>query len=392
MSKGKFKLFGLSLAASLLFTVSSTSLYAAPAVQQEGLFFATAEEVNQTIARSKISIEKPSSDLPNLYDYSSFAYDVKEVESNPDLRAFLQKALQSGKKVYLYGGLTPGKYEELLNQPLEFTVTNTEEGEVRSLFINDVDQQNEGKLKETTEQEIIGYTLEDKNYKMLMLNYKNMDENGNEIPTDASIILNQITNHEERANQITPMSTIVKSNTADIRTVGGLYGVDSAEMTTQWLLYKEKNESDAKFDYFAIKDIIRIKKLSGATDAKKLTVTHDVMYSKDDFYDAAPGDQGSGPYEVIFTYPWALEWSFSYDGNPNIDLTENTSTDTAKWVITPDFLQNLQSTDNFQLGTSWKAASAYPYTGLQVTHVTEWHSAVQHMFDLDNTFNVGYNW
>ncbi|WP_458122699.1 hypothetical protein [Paenibacillus sp. Z3-2] len=204
-------------------------MYATPAVQQEGLFFATAEEVNQTIARSIILIEKPSSDLPNLYDYSSFAYDVKEVESNPELRAFLQKALQSGKKVYLYGGLTPGKYEELLNQPLEFTVTNTEEGEVRSLFINDVDQQNEGKLKETTEQEIIGYTLEDKNYKMLMLNYKNMDENGNEIPTDASIILNQITNHEERANQITPMSTIVKSNTADIRTVGGLYGVDSTE-------------------------------------------------------------------------------------------------------------------------------------------------------------------
>lgn len=25
-------------------------------------------------------------------------------------------------------------------------------------------------------------------------------------------------------------------------------------------------------------------------------------------------------------------------------------------------------------------------------HVSEWHSAVQHMLDLDNTFNVGYNW
>ncbi|MEO2260974.1 hypothetical protein ABGV43_29130 [Paenibacillus amylolyticus] len=72
--------------------------------------------------------------------------------------------------------------------------------------------------------------------------------------------------------------------------------------------------------------------------------------------------------------------------------TTEESTDTAKWVITPDWLPNLQSTDNFQLGTSWKAASAYPYTGLQISHVTEWHSAVEHMFDLSNTFNVGYNW
>ncbi|MBB6019600.1 hypothetical protein HNR77_000661 [Paenibacillus sp. JGP012] len=396
MSKSKVKLFGLSLAASLMFSVTSSSLYAAPApVEPEGLFFATTEEISKNVARSNIALEKSSSNLPNLNDYSSFAYDVKEVENNPELRSFLQKALQDGKKVYLYGGLTPGKYEELLNQPLEFKVSNEAEGEVRSLVINDV-QQNEGELKsglkETTEQEIVGYTLEDQNYKLFMLNYQNMDENGNEIPTDASIILNQIVNHEERANQITPFSTIVKSNTADIRTVGGLYGQDNAEMTTQWLLYKEKNESDTKFDYFAIKDIIRIKKLGGSTDAKKLTVTHDVMYSKDDLYDAAPGDTSTGPYEVIFTYPWELQWTFTYDGNPNIDLTENTSTDTAKWVITSDFLQNLQSTDNFQLGTSWKAASAYPYTGLQVSHVTEWHSAVQHMFDLSNTFNVGYNW
>ncbi|WFA83066.1 hypothetical protein [Paenibacillus amylolyticus] len=49
-----------------------------------------------------------------------------------------------------------------------------------------------------------------------------MNENGNQIPTDASINLNQIVNHEERANQITPSATIIKSNATDIRTVVGL--------------------------------------------------------------------------------------------------------------------------------------------------------------------------
>lgn len=397
MSKGKVKLFGLSLAAALMFSVTSSSLYAAPAPVEpkEGLFFATTEEISKSVAQSNIALEKPSSNLPNLNDYSSFAYDVKEVENNPELRSFLQKALQDGKKVYLYGGLTPGKYEELLNQPLEFKVSNEAEGEVRSLVIND-GQQNEGKLKsglkETTEQEIVGYTLEDQDNKLFMLNYQNMDENGNEIPTDASIILKQIVNHEKRSNQITPFATIVKSNAADIRTVGGLYGVDNAEMVTQWFLYKENNESDPKFDYFAVKDIIRINKLGGSTNSKKLTVTHDVLYSKDDLYSASPKTSSSGPYTVSFAYPWGLEWSFTYDGNPNIALTENTSTDTAKWVITPGFLKNLQGSDKFELGSSWKANQTYTYTGVQITHATEWHSAVQKMFDLSNTFNVGYNW
>lgn len=197
----------------------------------------------------------------------------------------------------------------------------------------------------------MGYNLEDKNYKLLLLNYQNMNENGNEIPTDASIILNQILNHEERANQIIPSATIIKSNATDIRTVVGLYGQYSGEMVTQWFLYKENNESDPKFDYFAIKDIIRINKLGGSTNSKKLTVTHDVIYAKDDLY--------------------------------------NTSADTAKWIITPGFLKNLQGSDRLELGSSWKANPAYTYTGVQVSHVSEWHSAIEHMFDLSNTFNVG---
>lgn len=393
MLKSKVKLFGLSLAASLMFSVTSSSLYAAPVEPKEGLFFATTEEISKNVTRSDITLEKPSSDLPNLNNYSSFAYDVKEVENNPKLKAYLQRALLKGKKVYLYGGLTPGKYEELLNRPLEFKVKDEAEGAVRSLLISDVPQgEVKSGLKETTEQTIVGYTMKDDDNKLFMLNYQNMDQDGNEIPTDSSIILDQIVKHEERANQITPSATVIKSNSTDIRTVGGLYGVDNAEMITQWFLYKEYDESDPKFDYFAIKDIIRINKLGGSTNSKKLTVTHDILYSKDDLYGASPKSSSSGPYTVSFAYPWGLEWSFNYDGNPNISLTENTNTDIAKWVITPGFLKNLQGSDSFELGSSWKANSAYTYTGVQVSHVTEWHSAVQHMFDLSNTFNVGYNW
>ncbi|PJN63558.1 hypothetical protein PAEAM_10270 [Paenibacillus sp. GM1FR] len=113
-----------------MFSVTSSSLYAAPVSVEpkEGLFFATTEEISKNVAQSNIVLEKPSSDLHDLNDYSFFPYDVKEVAINPELRSFLQKALQGGKKVYLYGGLTSGKYEELLNQPLEFKVSNEAEG------------------------------------------------------------------------------------------------------------------------------------------------------------------------------------------------------------------------------------------------------------------------
>lgn len=177
-----------------------------------------------------------------------------------------------------------------------------------------------------------------------------------------------------------------------IRTVGGLYGVDSAEMITQWTLFKEKNETDSNYDYFTLQDVIRINKLGGSTNAIKLRVSHNLIYTKDDLSDASPGDTNSGPYSVTFGYPWTVSWSFTYDGNPNISLTENLNDDTSRWVITPDFLQNLQSSDKFKLGTSWKAMSAYKYTGIKVSHAVEWHSPVQHMFDLTNTFKVGYSW
>lgn len=74
-------------------------------------------------------------------------------------------------------------------------------------------------------------------------------------------------------------------------------------MVTQWFLYKENNESDPKFDYLTIKDIIRINKLGGSTNSKKLIVTHDVIYGKDDLYSASPKTSSSGPYTVSFAYP-----------------------------------------------------------------------------------------
>lgn len=114
----------------------------------------------------------------------------------------------------------------------------------------------------------------------------------------------------------------------------------------------------------------------GSTNSKKLTVTHDVIYAKDDLYSASPKTSSSGPYTVSFAYPWGFEWSFTYDGNPNISVTENTSADTAKWIIAPGFLKNLQGSDRLELGSSWKANPASTYTGVQVSHVSEWHSAI----------------
>lgn len=310
-----------------------------------------------------------------------------------NLELFLKTALHNGKKVYLYGGLTPGKYEELPSQPLEVKVRSADEGAVRSVFIKDIDQQNGGKsLDETTIQEVIGYTLEDSDLNVFMLNYKNMDENGNEIPVDSSIMLREIVEHEQRINEPSSAAVIVKSNSGDIRTVGGLYGQKSAEMITQWMLYKENSESDPDYDYFALQDIIRINKISGSTDAKKLKVTHDLIYSKDDLYAAAPGNSSSGPYTVTFGYPWTLTWSFTYDGNPSISLSEDWSNDKATWEITPSWLKSLQSSDRFQLGSSWKAKVNNKNTGVKVSHLTEWHSLVQHMFDLDNSFSITYSW
>lgn len=394
----KIKLLSTILATTLFSSIAGSSLYAADLTRQnDSLFFSTYDEINvKSFANKEVSIVNFNNELPDLQKYDSFAYNVKDVESNKDLRLFLQKALLSGKKVYLYGGLTPDQYSELLNQPLELTVKDTNTGEERNVTIRNLGYNEGGKINEehgdkaTTVQEVIGYTLEDSSNKAFMLNYINMDENGKEIPTDSTIILNQILKHEERqADFTTSSATIIKSSNGDIRTVGGLYGQDNAEMLSQWMLYKESNESDNNYDYYALKDIIQINKLGGSTNAKRLYVEHYLAYANDDLYSAAPESTSSGPYTVEFGYPWTLSWSFTYSGNPNVTLNENWNTDTATWNIEADYLQNLQSSNRFQLGTSWKAADPDGLTGVVVSHLTEWHSAVSHMFDLENSFYVG---
>jgi len=87
-----------------------------------------------------------------------------------------------------------------------------------------------------------------------------------------------------------------------------------------------------------------------------------------------------------------LTWSFTYDGNPSISLSEDWSNDKATWEITPSWLKSLQSSDRFQLGSSWKAKVNNKNTGVKVSHLTEWHSLVQHMFDLNNSFSITYSW
>lgn len=91
MLKGKLRLFGLCLATSLFFSMSSTSLYATKE-QKGGLFFATGEEISQNAIIPNIIIENHISQLPDLTDYSSLAYNVKDVELNEELRTFFENS------------------------------------------------------------------------------------------------------------------------------------------------------------------------------------------------------------------------------------------------------------------------------------------------------------
>ncbi|OAB42309.1 hypothetical protein [Paenibacillus glacialis] len=395
MFNGLKKLFTITFSMSLLLSLANPTINAA-AHNNDQLFFSTQEEIkDQKLLsnNSNVRVTKFNSTLPDINDYSSFAYDVKDVEADQQLKFFLQEALEKGKKVYLYGGVTPSQYEELLHQSIKIKISDGI-AEEKTVTINDLKEADGKSIKQEfsdsdSVQDVIGYTTQETPLNALLLKYSNRDDTGAKIPNTSSIILDQILKHEVQARNstISPRgSTVVKSSTGDIRVVFGLYGIDKAEMVSQWMLYKG-TDSDSVYDYFTLKDLVQLKKIDSSFKGKNLIVSHTLAYSSDELYDAQPKSTSSGPYTVTFEYPFSIGWSFTIPNNPNITLDENWNVDKASWAIDGS---DITAENKYQLGTSWKSTGTI--AGINVYHFAELKSGINVWIDDSQQFSISYDY
>ncbi|MGE6720784.1 hypothetical protein ACQKGD_26040 [Peribacillus frigoritolerans] len=360
------------------------------------------KNVDTTVKKAmKVNIKNKKDKVAasSVSEYEDLAYNVEEVRNDKKLQKELSKAIKSGSKVYLYGGVTFEEYKELLDikevaikkegKKLRFDVNEKEEAKQKGGLKNNP---NALTSEDDYTYDVIGYTLDEKEHNQLMISTISVAGAENEeIPTDyyAQEILDstaETVDVEEQKytaslesksifNWFKPetakaSSKIVKSSSS--RVFGNAYWAGSKVgwTVTDWVLHRANSDGDKKYDYFFVEDNTTITTAAGWR-ADKLKTDHDIPYKNDYIRDWDPGDDSSSPYSISLSAPYGVSFGFNMSGNPKVNDIGSQQYDYGRWEVTNT--KPLSTTGmkgvRFEPHTSWRS---YAPDTLAVANIQEW--------------------
>lgn len=304
------------------------------------------------------------------------AYAVsQEMAENPDIQAVLQEMYLSSKaRIYIYGDITIKHFNDILGIS-EYSV---------SIPMYDGDKQldKKGTLYFGDEQvnnklmQIICLSKNDK-YQSLTVTGEKMN-----IKEMQDFIINHY--NETFVNPYLRAS-IVKSNYAHkVLALGS-----NVYLNVDYILYKDNEESDSQYDYFALRTNVTAVNNQNVTaaDCDLIEVKHQLQYSSDHVTDYAPRDVSRATsVSVGLSYGPSLSAnigiSFGVGGGPTIDSTYNTAQSLTTWKVKRYwFFGGTFSNEMVSFGTSWASTgrlaainvSTYArFIGYKINHIANW--------------------
>lgn len=339
-------------------------------------------KINQKIKNKQIKTNaKKEKDILNddVRSYTDVAYDVKKVRNNPKLQKRLQEILQSGKKVYLYGGLTLEEYKKLLNiKEMTVDVTDAKSDKQIIAQFGETEEKprkkNSHAEKDEDVREVIGYTLDSKDASKVFISDITIESPmGTVKPTEEHFVrevlsgVNATINKEEgNVQEEAEVGGILHTNKAS---AGNVTRKSSATLTasayngsyllgrvyTDWTLMQDTDESEYKYDYFVVKDKSQLYSYNSAR-TNYLYVDHDIPGVEDQVADWAPVDDTASPYQISIGLPWSISTSFNMGSNPKVDSQGSIASDYGRWVVT-DY--NIGDGEVFYPYTGWKSTGTY---------------------------------
>lgn len=316
----------------------------------------------------------------DLKAVTALAYPADEIKRDANLKSQLQEALRSGKRIYLYGGVTFDDYRELLGvDEISVTTKDGNGNEKKATFGNrDKLAQEKGGLKEKpdkllTEKEdnydIIGFTL-DKNtpHKLSVISISVTTINGKTHPSEEhylrevldnlSYIIDKSNQQESKPTSLIKKNAALAANviraTSPYRFEGAAYWYSelAGKTFTNWDLQQNTDETVADYDYFMVKDYRTIQGYNG-WDSFKLKTDHDIPWDSDFILQWGPGDKSSSPYPISFGVPFSVSWSFNMSTDPTVDEMGSLPYDYGRWEVYSNWFA-IDGT-NFQPATTWKS-------------------------------------
>lgn len=383
MKNRKIKIISFTLC--LILCLSSIPAFAVSAVEQrKELLFAVDEAsynnflselsdptviIDQSqidsYANSDIDISESIITNFDLFDYTSIC-NISELTltnykaialpiSNEETVEIARAAYNQGILVYLYGHLTINNYKEVLN------IDNF------SLSM-DIYDPNESKC-DTIEQGFNANFESTEIYNVICYSNNTLLCKFADTPKEINYLVAALNNCVETNINRNTRATIVKSE-FDFTTYWGNNNQFASHL--DYTLYREMDETDPTYDYFAIKT--RTWVTSGSGEVTGMMTKYSLPFSTDELLETGPASQsnigtlsvsvGFGDGKANGSIGYSIDLS---DQRPTIERTENYTDDTVEWVLTPRTWFP-KSIDDAQLVCVASWASTGKYAGINVSY------------------------
>lgn len=364
-------------------------------------------EVQEYIKAAKLEVESSNQNISAQFisDANDIALPLEEVEKNSDLNKLARNALNTGKKVYIYGaGLTIEKFEKLLG--LEKMTA-----EVYPANVDPKEYANQKKpalgFGNKEEIDVIGYTTDKNAPNQIFLGGIEVYP-VNEVKPHMylqAILENEISTQKAISQGLSGTQksaavsffkpNVAKAASEQIRTFPSnteyLYdsstGVLKGRIYSDIILYQDLTEKDPTYDNFTVRDNVQINSYNGASTQGSL-FDHDIPYDTDEIFDWKPGDTSSQSSWSV-SIPWGISYSWSSSSSYPIDEQGDYALDYGRWVINSD-----PNNYYFQPSTAWNSLGTYAMVDIRNRTKFFWTGLPggSSGVDLWQTLNIRYDY
>ncbi|MCM3728449.1 hypothetical protein M3226_22635 [Neobacillus cucumis] len=344
-------------------------------------------------------IDKKNKDLVESTD---IAANVEDVRKDADLQAYLQTALDEGKRVYLYGELSIEEYKELLNIDeikVKAKDPNGVQGYLEFGASAEKIQAEKGEYKENvptadTVSNIIGFTKNGKEKRQFVdISDAAYDDEGNMIGNKEEFYIQDILaeqadliemdeadSQEETAlvstNEATAASSLVNDSYGSYSLAKSGSGTTMGRVDMDWKLYMANRSTDnsTKYDYFTLSPLTQANAYNGA-QARNIWQDIDIPIDGDELEKWTPqGDSTKSGWDLTIGFPWAFSATMSMGDAVTVDDQSSIGYDYARWDVSDGELDD----EVFKGTAGWASTGTYATATYAATVTVQIYSGTQY--------------
>ncbi|MFD2671491.1 hypothetical protein [Marinicrinis sediminis] len=279
-------------------------------------------------------------------------------------RNILSEKANSGKAVYVYGGVSRSEANEIFG--IEIFPTPEKDKIVKALRTKklserDLEHAVNEELRKTVHRkfDVVGVYTDSNGKTIPYLSDLFVEEGSKTTAKFAASIVNHINKKIQKKNSFISKNVASADTRVDHQLdIGGSYFIGSKEIATMemdYYLVQDQDETTSD-DYFAIEDHMEVETFHGA-DPVMMKAKHSLPYSVDDLQDWSPGDT-SDKQNFSVNLPWGISWNFSTNDDVDVDASGSQSSDTVSWEFTEArfWSSYLHNPERVKPGSAWVSA------------------------------------